>query len=219
MANVRRDLTSQRFGRLTVVKRVENSASGGIQWLCTCDCGNKAIVMSGNLLNGHTQSCGCLQKERTSEVHTVHSHYYGKDGKRSSLYRVWEAMKRRCLNPNDYFYDYYGGRGISVCSQWMEYEAFYDWALRNGYKKGLTIDRIDVNGNYEPSNCRWSTAKEQGRNKRNNIFLTYDGRTLLLVEWAELLDIDPKLLRNRLRRGWTIERTLSQPVKKKEEVS
>jgi hypothetical protein len=122
-------------------------------------------------------------------------------------------MKRRCSNPHDANFANYGGRGITVCQEWRQFEPFQQWALTNGYQEGLTIDRIDNDGNYEPGNCRWVTMSDQTRNSRRNITLSIDGEAVKLIEWADAHGIPPRILHNRLRRGWTPERTLSQPVR------
>lgn len=174
------ELTGQRFGRLTVVKRAENSKNGGTRWLCQCDCGNMVCVHACSLKQGDTKSCGCLKSDCGSEMiqHLIKKNLSFKHGdskahNMSRLYYVWLAMKDRCRNPNNKNYKNYGGRGITVCDEWCgDYVAFRDWAMANGYEPDApygqcTIDRIDVNGNYEPSNCRWVSMAVQSKNKRN----------------------------------------------------
>ena len=151
------DLTGQRFGKMTVVERV-GSYSKSPLWYCKCDCGQEFMAISRNINQGDVKSCGCSRfRHGDAERH-----------KDCRLYRIWQGIKRRCGNPAASNYQYYGARGITVCPEWREsYTAFRDWALANGYQEGLSIDRIDVNGNYCPENCRWITMAEQQRNKRN----------------------------------------------------
>lgn len=161
------DLTGQRFGRLVVIERTTNKGDHP-SWLCRCDCGGEKIVRGSDLKSGHTQSCGCLHKEVVTSIleQRTNKHTHGKS--RTRLYRIWSAMKSRCFDKKRECFKHYGGRGIAVCIEWKDnFQSFHDWAMANGYEEHLTIDRIDVNGNYEPSNCRWITLEQQQTNRTN----------------------------------------------------
>lgn len=197
MTKARIDLTGQRFGRLTVIKYVGES-----QWLCKCDCGNETIVDRGHLRTGHTKSCGCLKLR--NENHGTKHHLT-----HTTLHRLWCGMIGRCYVKSNSGYKNYGGRGITVCEEWNnDFMSFYNWAIANGWKEGLTIDRIDVNGNYEPSNCRWVEWKTQARNKRNNTTITWNGETHCLKEWEEITNLP---ICKRYFNGWTIEDMFTKP--------
>lgn len=159
-----KDITGQRFERLLVIRRDGSDKNGQACWLCQCDCGN-TVTVSGKLLrSGNNRSCGCIRRERTIEMNTTHG--LSMDGeKKSNLFQRWMGMKNRCYNPKNDHYHRYGGRGISVCDEWLnDFQSFYDWSMSNGYKKKLQIDRIDNDGNYCPENCRWVTNKKNARN-------------------------------------------------------
>lgn len=177
-----KDLTGQRFGRLTVASLVASPAGTNIptMWVCVCDCGNSLAVRGYNLKNGNTLSCGCLQKDRAKETQTTH----GMTGSR--LYVIWQHIIGRCTRAKDKAYKWYGARGITICDEWLNsFEVFYEWAIANGYADNLTLDRIDVNGNYCPENCRWITLKEQQRNRRDNVRVSFNGQTKTVAEWAK----------------------------------
>lgn len=155
------DITGERYHSLKVV-RFDHIKDGKSYWLCKCDCGKFTIQSSNNLRRSRVKSCGCKRYDKFIKMNTKH----GKHGTR--IYNIWKGIKTRCLNPNHGDYKNYGGRGITICSEWMHnFQEFYDWSMAHGYSDNLTIDRINVNGNYEPSNCRWVTMKEQAHNKRN----------------------------------------------------
>lgn len=199
IANKTRDLTGQKFGKLTALYQLHNyHAKGNNYWLCVCDCGNLTEVRCTSLTGGRTKSCGCGKR--------CYSH--GKTNTR--LYRIFQAMKNRCYNKHIINYKYYGGRGIAVCSKWVNnFQAFYDWSINNGYDDNLTIDRIDNNKGYSPDNCRWVDAKTQSRNRRHLKQYTINGVTYCLSEWCEILGLKFSKVRNRIYTyGWSIERAL-----------
>jgi hypothetical protein len=201
------DLTGQQFNRLTVIERAENYVSPkGVkqtQWLCQCECGNTVIVTAQKLKSGSTKSCGCYIHDKV----TKHGMW------KSRIYSIWRNIKCRCNNPNATHYDCYGGRGITVCNEWRQsFQAFYDWAMANGYKDGLTIDRIDNNKGYSPDNCRWVSMKMQSNNTRATHIIEFNGERHSISEWAEKLEINKNTLSNRILRGWNIEKALTQSV-------
>lgn len=199
------DLTGQRFGRLVVVERVENSADGRARWLCRCDCGQSKTVLGEHLKKGRTKSCGCAKSESSSKRFKKHG------GRNSKLYRIWSNMKDRCNNPDCKVYSDYGGRGIKVCKEWIDdFSAFQKWALANGYKEGLTIDHKDNDKGYSPDNCRWTDRKIQGNNKRNCRYITYKGQRKTVAEWSDITGIPHDTLLYRLNHGWETERILKK---------
>lgn len=200
------NLEGQRFGRLIVIKRVKtpNENDGHIYWLCQCDCGNTAIVRGNRLISGITTSCGCYKK--------VASIKHGMFGTR--IYQIWANMKRRCNNPDNIKYKNYGGRGIIVCEEWnKDFMTFYNWAINNGYSDKLTIDRINVNGNYEPNNCRWTDMKTQQSNRTNNCNITFNEETHTITEWERITKISSTTIQRRLKNGWSVEDALTIPTR------
>lgn len=201
------DITGKKFGRLVVLKRAPNSRTKMTRWECLCDCGNKTIVHGAHLKRGAIKSCGCYTRELSRAMFTTH----GETNTR--LHRIWKTMRERCRYKGHIHYHTYGGRGIKVCKEWdASFVAFRDWALQNGYADNLSIDRIDNNGNYTPENCRWATPKQQARNTTRT--RRYNGRTL--SEWSEIVGISRDVLKRRIcDLHWTVERALSEPVRKR----
>lgn len=198
-----KDISGQKYGRLTALYKLRNYHKKGTYWLCVCECGNLKEVYLGSLTSGATTSCGCYHKERVKEAFTIH-------GKRNTrLHKIWRCMKQRCYNTNNTDYPNYGQRGIKMCDEWLtDFMTFYKWAMTNGYNDKLSIDRIDVDGNYSPDNCRWATAKQQARNRRYCKYFTYDGETHCIKEWCEILNLNYKTISTRLSRNWSIEKAL-----------
>lgn len=207
------DFVGKKFGKLTVLKldstkqKYKGEKKEGLIyfWLCQCECGNTKIMRTEYL--GRTKSCGCLNKEKPPK----RTHGMSK----TKIYSCWKNMRRRCYEFENKRYKTYGGRGIKVCEEWQEFKPFYDWAMSNGYQEGLTIERIDVNGNYEPSNCTWITMKQQGYNTTRTHFLTYNDKTQSVAEWAVETGLTYSTLQHRLQRGWDIAKLLSTPQRNK----
>lgn len=221
MVKVKNDLTGKIFGKLTVISQgddyVSNSGRHYSRWICRCSCGNeKDVLVSGyHLTSGHTSSCGYVRADLQKEIHTIHGntdHY----GKKSKLYNSWRGMRERCNNKKHQVYEYYGGRGIRACDEWDKFEEFMIWAVNNGYKEGLTIDRIDVNADYCQSNCRWASNVEQCNNKRNNRLLYCNGETHSISEWSRISGVKSTTIRNRINNlGWSVEDAIFLPSTKR----
>lgn len=200
------DLKGKRFGRLTVIEP-QRTKDGRFGWLCKCDCGGETVANIGDLKSGNTSSCGCLRVE----VSSIRAKTHGKS--KTRLYDVWINMRQRCSNKNLPSWEHYGGRGIKVCSDWnTSFEKFMEWALSSGYEDKLTIDRIDVNGNYEPNNCRWVTVKEQANNKTNSRIETYKGISASVATLCEIFSKDYALVSGRLQNGWSIDEAMDYEV-------
>lgn len=197
------DLTGRKFGRLTVVRKADSYAAGKIKWVCKCDCGNEKEVLANNLRSGHTNSCGCIFK--TMNIRHGHSRTV-RGGKDSPEYRAWTGMKDRTHGNKTTrsFYPHYEGRGITMCERWEVFENFLaDMGPKPSPKH--SVDRIDNNKGYGPDNCRWATCKEQARNTRRNVYLTYEGRTECLSEWASILGLKIPTIHYRLKRGLSVK--------------
>ena len=201
------EMVGKRYGYLTVLHIAEKKDKSGRKYLvCKCDCGNVKIIAAGHVRSGASKSCGCKGKEAVIKRCTTH----GKSNSR--LFTIWQGIKRRCNNQNDQSFDHYGGRGISMCKEWSDdFQSFYEWSMSNGYSDDLTIDRIDVNGNYEPSNCRWATRKTQSRNKRNNHFVSINGVNQCISDWCKVSPVSMTTIYQRIRNGWDIEKAILLP--------
>lgn len=196
------NLVNQKFGRLTVIEYMESDKMGKANWKCICDCGNFTKVRSGDLMNGHIKSCGCLRNESTMKRRTKHNM------SQTPIYICWNNMKQRCTNPHATGYEYYGAKGIRVCKEWQNFKNFYNWAISNGWKEGMTIERIDIYGAYEPDNCKWITKQEQKYNRSDSHFITYNGKTQTLAQWAKEIGVCPSSLRYRLSH-WPLEKAIT----------
>lgn len=195
-----------RFGRHVVLRRDHKDEKGYWWFLCRCDCGNEFMLRQGHV----SDPCGCGCRKGSPIHHSTNTRLYG----------IWCGIKARCYNPKTDSYPNYGGRGITVCDEWIHnFIAFRDWAMANGYDENAefgecTIERKDGNGNYEPSNCKWATQKEQSNNIRNNRRITYNGETLTIAEWAERLGVNYHTLYTRLDRGWSLDEVFTLPFDK-----
>lgn len=192
------DLTNQKFGKLLVLEKAITQ-NEKVMWKCLCDCGNIVFVKGVNLKNNRTKSCGCIKMEVLLKRNTKHNQRHTK------LYEVWKTMKQRCYNPNNKGYKNYGGRGISICDEWKnDFMSFYNWSIENNYKEGLSIDRINVNGNYEPSNCRWTTRVVQQNNTRVNKYFTINNETKSLADWCRIYNVNYRTTYARVEKGLSI---------------
>lgn len=191
---LKNDLTGKKYGKLTVLHRSADYGNGKkkvIKWDCQCECGKHVAVKSDSLLSGHTVSCGCNK---------IKHHASNKE----RLYNIWKCMRQRCLNPRNVNYRNYGKRGITICDEWSDYLNFKNWAISHGYDHSLSIDRIDVNGNYEPKNCRWATNKEQANNTTRNRYVEYHGEVVTMAELADSLNVSYSTIQHRIERGQMI---------------
>lgn len=197
-----KDVRGQRYGMLTILE-VYDKRGHHYRYKCKCDCGNESIAFLDSLQSGHTTSCGCHGKASMT-THGLSKH---------PIYKTWIGMRERCLRENGSGYYRYGARGIKVCDEWVnDFQKFYDWAMENGWKEGLTLDRIDNDGDYCPDNCRWADRVVQSNNRSSNKYLTYNDKTMSVSEWAYEVGMPVPTLFTRLRKGWSVERALTEPV-------
>lgn len=197
-----KDYAGVRFGQLVAVRMLERGdrPENNHLWLFRCDCGRDASVRIKSARSGHTVSCGCAQRKAVVERNTVHGLMNANRGE----YRSWKDMRARCRNPNNSDYANYGGRGVQVCERWNSFEAFL--ADMGPRPAGQTIDRVDVNGNYEPTNCRWADARTQANNKRSNSVIEYQGRKQTLQQWSDEFGLESSKIRWRMAQGWPLEK-------------
>lgn len=200
------DLTGMKFNMLTVIERAESAPGGITYWLCRCDCGNFTTVRASNLKNGAVKSCGCLQHQSPPNK------TYGGTG--TPLYNMWCSMIGRCEHESNNAYPYYGAKGVQVCDEWHDFGVFRDWVNETKPDDpSLSIDRIDVYGNYEPDNCTWSNAKQQANNRRNNRYYEYNGEIHTLMEWCEIFGLNYGTIHSRIyRNGWPFEQAITTPI-------
>ena len=206
------DLTGQKFGRLTVIERAGNNKCRTDAWLCKCSCGEERVIDSRRLTSGNTKSCGCYKAEYIRVARQKH----GKS--RTKIYTKWKTMKDRCYNPKSNQYKNYGARGIITDTRWKDdFQVFYDDVSKLPHfgEEGYSLNRIDNDGNYELSNIEWATNIEQQNNKRNNHLIEYNGKTQTLTQWAMKYGLNFWTLKERLKRGWSIEKALTTPTKAK----
>lgn len=205
----REDMTGQTFGRLTAIRPAGQNKHGQRLWVWECECGNQIDRIAAPVKNGNTRSCGCLHREMVAAQFTTHG--AKTNGNVSPEYRTWIGLRQRCLNPRNPNFKEYGERGIAVCQRWLD--SFENFLADAGERPTPehTLERKDNDGNYEPDNCRWATRLEQSHNKRNNRMLTFDGKTMCVMEWQTYLKLP---VHHRIHAGWSVERALTTPVLK-----
>lgn len=206
------DLTGKKYGRLTVIEPKGRNSNNIMVWKCLCECGNLHEATTSNLNSGSTSSCGCYKSEYVAKKNYKHG------DSNTRLHSIWRGIKDRCYNKNDKAFPDYGDRGIKMCDDWLDYNSFKDWALLNGYDEHLTIDRINVNKGYEPENCRWATDGVQANNKRNNIFIEYDGTSLTASQWAKVSGVPSGTIRWRIKKGWSAGDAIFKKTGKNEDI-
>jgi hypothetical protein len=192
------NLIGKRYGNLTVLE-MHDVVRGHVRWRCACDCGKEKLAFGHKLKDGQIKSCGCKR------------YSYGHHQTETRLYHIWCTMKARCNRETSVKYKNYGGRGIKLCEQWQSFEPFFEWSMANGYRDNLSIDRINVNGNYEPSNCRWTDNETQANNKGNTKYFEYRGQSLTLRQLSRICGKSYGILYRRISRGWSVEEAAETP--------
>lgn len=200
------DITGNIFGEWTVLERAGSMPYGGRAYLCRCSCGTERVVSAASLRKGNTTNCGCASISRLTARSTKHGLYA------HPTYRTWCRMRERCYYVNHKYYDRYGGRGIGVCDRWQEFLPFYE-DMAPTWKKGMTLERLDNDKDYSPHNCVWATRKQQSRNRSNTVTMELNGQVRPLAAWAEITGIPQTTLRERKRRGWSDDLSLTTPKK------
>jgi hypothetical protein len=196
------DIIGKKYNKLTCIKKDENKDKR--YYIFRCDCGKEKSIIASNVKSGLSTSCGCVKLKGNNTKH---------GGKGTRLYNIWKSMRERCNNPNTTNHSIYYDRGIKVCPDWNDFSVFKNWALSNGYEENLTIDRIDGNKGYMPSNCRWATYLEQNNNTRNVKTITINGKAQSYSTWERELGFSRGLISSRIKKGWSIEKTLTTPVR------
>lgn len=207
------DMVGYRFYRLCVIEEMGSDHRREKQWKCLCDCGKEIVATGYNLRSGNTKSCGCYNIDRI--VQRSRQHGLSK----TRMFKIWAGVRKRCNNPNTKSYNHYGGRGIKMCESWDTYVNFFN-DMKEGYRDDLTLERIDPNGNYEKSNCRWASSKEQARNKRNSNYITIGEESLTAAEWSERSGTMSSTILWRVKNGWDVKRAIfGCPVTNLSEIS
>lgn len=207
------NLAGHRFGKLTVIERAESvGANRKVAWLCRCDCGGTKVVARDNLRSGHTKSCGCARHLPETKRANATTHGHAAPGRQTRTYKSWVSMHERCGKQSHPDYKHYGARGIAVCEEWKDFENFL--AAMGVRPSGKSLDRIDVGGNYTPTNCRWASATEQARNKSNTVKVQFRGGLMALADVCDLVGAEFNLVRSRVRSGWLLEKALYEPRSK-----
>lgn len=211
---IAQDLSGQRFGKLVAVRDIGKTSRGRV-WMCVCDCGQETEAVAGSLKSGHKKSCGCLHAESAKIAggkQQTHGHTTKERKQGAAEYHAWSSMKSRCTNPNTHSYKRYGARGIKVCDRWLDFANFYaDMGPKPSSKHSL--ERLNTDGNYEPSNCVWADAFQQASTRTNVRSITAFGKTMTAAAWERETSISASVIRNRLDSGWSIEAALTTPVR------